>query len=416
MSSTAISLFQAYGVELEYMIVDADTLNVAPITDQLLCDAAGAFVSDVEAGDISWSNELVLHVVELKTSDPAADLAPLPGSFHREIERINGLLKTRGAKLMPSAMHPWMHPDREMRLWPHDSHTIYETFHRIFNCSGHGWANLQSVHLNLPFAGDEQFARLHTAIRLLLPILPALAASSPLVEGRLTGLMDNRLDFYRANSRRIPAVCGHVIPEPVRSREEYERVILQPIYDALAPFDSAGVLRYEWANARGAIARFVRDTIEIRVLDVQECPRADLAICRAIAAVLKELTAEQWSSCEQQRALDTQMLHAILLDVIRDADQAEIAHSDYLAQFGIGRTASQRHWTAGQLWNHLLDAIGLASPSDNGSAPDPLPTILRHGPLARRITRAVGPQADPQRVRTAYEQLCQCLQHDQLFT
>jgi hypothetical protein len=32
------------------------------------------------------------------------------------------------------------------------------------------------------------------------------------------------------------------------------------------------VLRHEWVNARGAIARFDRSAIEIRVLDVAECP------------------------------------------------------------------------------------------------------------------------------------------------
>lgn len=31
-----LHLFQAYGVELEYMIVDSDTLNVRPIADELL--------------------------------------------------------------------------------------------------------------------------------------------------------------------------------------------------------------------------------------------------------------------------------------------------------------------------------------------------------------------------------------------
>jgi len=38
------------------------------------------------------------------------------------------------------------------------------------------------------------------------------------------------------------------------------------------------VLQNEWLNSRGAIARFERDTIEIRVLDSQETPAAELAI------------------------------------------------------------------------------------------------------------------------------------------
>jgi glutamate---cysteine ligase / carboxylate-amine ligase len=412
---TSIALFQAFGVELEYMIVDADTLDVRPITDQLLFDAAGDYVSDFESGDISWSNELVLHVVELKTTDPAAELAPLSRSFQREVERINRMLEPHGAMLMPSAMHPWMNPDLEMRLWPHDDRTIYETFHRIFNCGGHGWANLQSVHLNLPFAGDDQFGRLHTAIRLLLPILPALAAASPLVEGRLTGTLDNRLDYYRSNSRRVPSVCGQVIPEPVASREEYERTILRPIYDDLAPLDPHGVLRHEWANARGAIARFMRDTIEIRVLDVQECPRADLAICAAVTAVLKALTDGRWTSCERQRELDTDTLHAILREVIRDADQAPIIHADYLTQFGVDGPGRDHVRTAGDLWRYLLDATGVHGGTRDGSWRESLGTITRHGPLARRIARAVGPQPDRERMRAVYRQLCACLQHDQLF-
>jgi len=160
-TSTARHLFEAFGVELEYMIVDADTLAVLPITDQVLHAVAGEIVSDIEHGNITWSNELALHVIELKTTDPAAKVGPLPAWFQEQIGRINTALEPFGGRLMPTAMHPWMDPDRELRLWPHDNSPIYAAFDRIFNCSGHGWANLQSVHLNLPFADDDEFGRLH---------------------------------------------------------------------------------------------------------------------------------------------------------------------------------------------------------------------------------------------------------------
>ena len=57
-------------------------------------DATGGdqYVGEVEAGDVSWSNELVAHVVELKTADPASSLAPLARSFQGQIRRINELL------------------------------------------------------------------------------------------------------------------------------------------------------------------------------------------------------------------------------------------------------------------------------------------------------------------------------------
>ncbi|HSH75342.1 MAG TPA: hypothetical protein VLA09_06650, partial [Longimicrobiales bacterium] len=55
-------LFEAFGVEIEMMIVDADSLDVKPVCDELIAAVAGEPVSEVELGDISWSNELTLHV------------------------------------------------------------------------------------------------------------------------------------------------------------------------------------------------------------------------------------------------------------------------------------------------------------------------------------------------------------------
>ncbi len=115
MSEHHLGLFAAYGVELEYMIVDDSSLVGATHRRRAVAHAAGGreYVSDVEHDDISWSNELVAHVIELKTTAPATDLAALPDAFQREVGEINRLLATRGARLLPSAMHPWMDPARE---------------------------------------------------------------------------------------------------------------------------------------------------------------------------------------------------------------------------------------------------------------------------------------------------------------
>lgn len=400
------SLFSRFGVELEYMIVDADTLDVRPIADELLAEAASDDSGDVDRGKISWSNELVAHVVELKVSEPAVELSALPALFLENIREVNARLAARGARLMPSAMHPWMDPLRETRLWPHEYGEVYRTFDRIFGCQGHGWSNLQSVHLNLPFANDEEFARLHAAIRLVLPILPALAASSPIVERRATGLMDNRLEAYRRNSAKIPAVAGRVVPEAVFSRADYESRILQPLYAAIAAHDPEGTLQHEWLNARGAIARFTRGAIEIRVLDVQECPLADLAICAAVVAVLQTLVAEHWSSLARQQMAAVEPLAEILLATIRDAEQATIENREYLWLFGYrGHSAS-----AGDLWRHLIaevPEIGRPSSPWHGA----LATILTQGPLARRILAATGAGT----LATTYAKLSDSLQAGAMF-
>jgi glutamate---cysteine ligase / carboxylate-amine ligase len=301
-----LHLFEGFGVELEYMVVADDSLDTRPVVDELLRAAAGTdeYVSDVEFGTIAWSNELVLHVLELKTNGPAAALEGLDELFHANVRRANELLAAHGARLLPTGMHPWMDPFAEMRLWPHENSPIYEAFNRVFDCRGHGWANLQSVHLNLPFADDAEFGRLHAAIRLLLPLLPGLAASSPIADGRLTGDLDHRLEVYRHNARRVPAVSGRVIPEPAFDRAAYDRLIFEPLFRDIAPLDPGGVLQEEFLNARGAIARFTRHAIEIRVLDVQECPARDLAVCAGIVAVLKRLVAEDWSPLAAQQAVE----------------------------------------------------------------------------------------------------------------
>jgi gamma-glutamyl:cysteine ligase YbdK (ATP-grasp superfamily) len=147
-------------------------------------------VSDVEYPDISWSNELVSHVVELKTSGPTSRLSGTAGAFQDHVRRINALLAPHGARLLPTGAHPFMDPATETVLWPHEYGPVYAAFDRVFGCRGHGWSNLQSMHVNLPFCGDGEFGRLHAAIRLLLPVMPALAASTPVLDGRITGYLD----------------------------------------------------------------------------------------------------------------------------------------------------------------------------------------------------------------------------------
>ncbi|MDZ7764466.1 MAG: glutamate-cysteine ligase family protein [Melioribacteraceae bacterium] len=164
-----IGLFEGFGVELEYMIANKDTLKINPITDEVIKAVVGQYVSDFEDEEIAWSNELVLHVIEIKTNGPAKTLNGLENKFYSHVKRLNSILENYNSVLMPSGAHPFFNPGTETKLWPHESNAVYESYNRIFNCSGHGWSNLQSIHINLPFANDAEFGRLHAAIRLLLP-------------------------------------------------------------------------------------------------------------------------------------------------------------------------------------------------------------------------------------------------------
>lgn len=378
--SGSYELFEVFGVELEYMIVDRTSLDVRPLADRVLQAAAGEIVGEVELGEISWSNELALHVIELKTTEPAAELAPLADAFCHSLANMQAYLRDLDACLLSTAMHPWMDPDRELKLWPHDYNPVYEAYNRIFDCRGHGWANLQSVHINLPFANDDQFGRLHAAIRILLPLLPGLAASSPIVAGSLTGWADNRMQFYRYNSKRVPSLTGQIVPEAVFSRADYERQIFKVMYQDIAPYDTDKILCHEWLNSRGAIARFDRQAIEIRVLDVQEHPAADIAICEAVVAVLKLLVGQRWTSYAEQQRVSTGELAGLLGETIQQAERAEVRSPEILRQFGLEHSQQ----TAQTVWHYLIEQV-----ADQIVHIEPLRKILEHGPLARRIERAL---------------------------
>ncbi len=407
MTRRKLGLFQGFGVELEYMIVHRETLAVLPVTDALLRAAAGRTVNEVKRGPLRWSNELVLHVVELKTNGPAASLEGLAGEFSRQALEINRLLEPFSGMLMPGAMHPWMDPDLETKLWPHGNRDIYNAYHQVFGCRGHGWSNLQSAHLNLPFADDDEFGRLHAAVRLVLPLLPAIAAASPVVGGKVTGLLDNRLEVYRFNQARIPSITGQVIPEAAFTRDAYQKVILEAMYRDIAPHDPAGILQEEWLNSRGAIARFERNTIEIRLLDVQECPAADLAIQQLIVAVIRELVSETRSPRESQQAWHESQLAGIFTTVLREGRGCLIEDARYLAQFGVDAASM----TVGDLWQTLAERL---IPRQN-EAWSALQVIFDEGPLARRLLAVLGDEPDRDRLAAVYRELCDCLQEGVLF-
>lgn len=406
-----LDAFMGYGIEIEYAIVDGADLSIRPLADRLLHLEAGIDTSELSRGMLGWSNEMARHLIELKNPRPTAAITYLPSAFQREVRHINALLRTLDARLMPTAMHPWMDPRSETHLWPHDHAEIYHAYARIFNTKSHGWANLQSMHVNLPFADDRQFARLHAAIRLVLPIIPALAASSPIADGKHTGFADTRMEVYRTNANAFPSIAGRIIPDTISSRAEYEEKILAPMYRAIAPFDPHRILQHEWLNSRGAIARFDRNAIEIRVIDTQECPNADLAIAAAVIAVVHALYFGKMAPLAAQQSISTEALAQVFLACIRDAEQATIHDADYLKLLGFPAARC----AARALWQHLIEKMMRDNTLHAAVWWQQLQVMLEHGPLARRILRAIGDDDSRSHLQAVYRRLCDCLADGRMF-
>lgn len=402
---TCYPLFSVLGLEIEYMLVDRNTLAVQPKSDEILKDLAGHLTNEVELGDIAISNELVMHVIELKNNGPQPINAPIAEHFQKAIQQLQPLLETRQLQLLPTGAHPWMNPLTETVRWPHGDKSIYQQYDTIFNCQGHGWSNLQSMHINLPFANDLEFKQLHNTIRLILPLIPALAASTPILDGQPTGLLDSRLNFYEKNQARIPAITGQMIPEFISSPAEYQLAILEPMYQAIRPFDTQGLLQFEWLNSRAAIPKFNYNAIEIRIVDSQECVSADMAIAEAIFHILKD-----WSQSSQH--LDEPMaiepLKRIYDQAIHQGLDVLVDEVQLLEQWQLpARSISLR-----DAWSLLIERV---SPSLSAHTQNILESILKHGNLSQRILQACHNDYSRSQLTKVYQQLSDCLLTNQFF-
>lgn len=403
---SSFSLFSVIGIEIEYMLVDKLTLNIQPKSDVILSQLAGHLSNEVVLDKIAVSNELVMHVLELKNNGPKPLSAPIADQFQKTLLRVQSCLDEHNLMLLPTGAHPWMRPHRETVRWPHGNKAIYQQYDTIFDCRGHGWANLQSMHVNLPYANTDEFNQLHNVIRLILPLLPALAASTPILDGKATGQLDSRLAFYNANQQRIPSISGAIIPEFIQSEHDYQQKILNPMYEDIKPFDPQGLLQHPWLNSRAAIVKPEQKAIEIRIIDSQECVDADIAIAKTISAILK-----QWQSTSNyylDNPCDTRLLRKLYDQTGEKGLSVVVENKELLKQWQLPTSSM----TVRDIWSLLLDKV---SSQLNQKEQLALELILKQGNLSERILLAAGAKFNHPHLMAIYQQLAHCLSFNQQF-
>lgn len=404
--------FSVAGMELEYAVVGEDLVPLSIVEDAFRW-IAGRPVSDIDFGGVAFSNEIADHVFEVKTPHPTRSLARAEVLLTQGIRRFSDVLRQEfGARLLPTAMHPWLDP-RTARLWKRSGSRIYNAYDRVFDVHTHGWVNVQAAHLNLPMGRSAEAVALHNATALLLPYLPALAASSPMYDGVLHDSVDSRLEWIFRHQARIPESQGDILPEYISSISDYRRRILRPMYRAVAAIPGGEPLKHEFLNARGAVLKFGRRAVEIRVIDMQECVKLDVAVAVFTRSVLRYFT---------QRILKGRMEmppHTVLLEdfreTIRSGSRARV-FAPHLA------TASGREEDGRIPVRECLDSLlSVAARYIRRDESEYLPLIeamIRTGTLAERIRDALAVHVgDPARLReaahTLYGELADCLVQNQ---
>ncbi len=268
-------------------------LKPLPIVDRIIKDYCGKIVNFVELPEFSFGKEMQLHVMEVKANSPFQSPEVFEETMQNAVSILSGFLDERfGAHLIGTGMHPLLRLE-ETGVWPHRHRKIYDEYGKVFNLKQHGWLNIQSYHLNLPYQREADGVLLHNLLINLCPYLPAVSASSPIYEGEMGVNVDNRLAFYKLNQKEVPSVSADVVPEYVSSFENYRKdVIARYSRDLAKAGISKTLLLKEWVNSRGVIFRFDRRALEVRVMDEQECVKSDVALSCYVRAILRGLLSE----------------------------------------------------------------------------------------------------------------------------
>ncbi len=284
---------QVIGPEHEFSVVGED-LKTLPIIDKIIKDFCGRTVNFVEQPKFTFGKELQLHAIELKANAPFAS----PKAFEQTMQDAvivlsEFLLKKYHARFLGTGMHPLLRLN-ETQIWPHRHKGIYREYGKVFNLNQHGWLNIQSFHLNLPYSNERWGILIHNLLAGLCAYLPAISASSPICEGELGKSSDGRLQFYKNNQREIPSITGDVIPELATSFNQYRRGVIERYSEDMAKAGIGEVLLFkEWVNSRGVIFRFDRRALEVRVIDEQECVKSDVALSCFVRASLRGLISDR---------------------------------------------------------------------------------------------------------------------------
>jgi gamma-glutamyl:cysteine ligase YbdK (ATP-grasp superfamily) len=358
------------GPEHEFSVVD-DELKPLPIVDRIIKDFRGRIVNFIEQPTFTFGKELQMHVMEVKPNKPFASPVEFEETMHDAVLSLTDSLRRKyAAHLLGTGMHPLLRLT-DTGVWPHRHRQIYEEFDRIFNLQQHGWLNIQSFQLNLSYAGEKSAMLVHNLLAVVCAYVPAIAASSPIFEGELVSSVDNRLEFYMTNQQEVPSIVGDVIPEYVNSVDEYRKKIIRRYsLDLAKKGASRRILDKDWVNSRGAIFRFDRKAIEIRVMDEQECIRSDVALSCFIRALLRGLMENDEAVC---------IRHSILV-------------KDFHATVKNGLEAKTQHpkgRTAREMCRYLLKVASKHSTGEERKYLQVVEKRIAQGNLAETIRRHV---------------------------
>ncbi len=232
------------GLEEEFALLDRSSLALAPRFEELR-DAASA---DPVLAD-SVAGELISSEIEIR-SGRCLDLGAAFAAQRERRRRLFALAAEHDVALGATGTHPWADYREQHIIDTEHYHRVEEGLKYV------AWRNNTfSLHVHVGVRGADRAVLVCDRLRPLLPLLLAVSANSPFLDGRNSGLHSARTQIFTKSFPR----CG--VPDAFGSWQAFADYI-----DFLVSTRSIVEYTQVWWSIR---PHFSFGTVEVRICDAQ---------------------------------------------------------------------------------------------------------------------------------------------------
>jgi glutamate---cysteine ligase / carboxylate-amine ligase len=251
------------GVEEEFSILDGETLDLVPCFEQLRTAAAQDRTLHEHI-----TGELISSEIEI-ISGAGSDLHDALARQHERRTRLFALAARQGVALGATGTHPWADYREQPIIDTEHYRRVEEGLKYV------AWRNNTfSLHVHVGIRDIDRAVRICDRLREVLPLLLAVSANSPYLDGRDSGLHSARTQSF---TRSFPR-CG--VPEAFGSWRAYRAYI-----DFLLRTHSIVEFTQVWWSVR---PHFAFGTVEVRICDAQASANESDALASLIAACIAQ--------------------------------------------------------------------------------------------------------------------------------
>jgi len=252
-------------VEEEFSILDPHTLELVPRFEELR-DAAQADRLLAEG----ITGELISSEIEI-ISGVGADLHDALSRQRERRKRLFALAGAHGVALGATGTHPWADYREQPIIDTEHYRRVEEGLKYV------AWRNNTfSLHVHLGVRGLDRAVRVCDRLRPVLPLLLALSANSPYLDGLDTGLHSARTQSFTKSFPR----CG--VPDPFGGWGAYREYI-----EFLRDTRSIVEFTQVWWSVR---PHFSFGTVEVRICDAQATAQESEALAAMMVACIAQAT------------------------------------------------------------------------------------------------------------------------------